>query len=108
MVLSLFRVFVFFTDFGEIFCWNWFSENGVFFGFGERFCWNWFLGNGTFFGFGGFGVFGGVGGKYVDILSVNALIYDTIIWKFSEWINGCSFSDFWRRILSIRLKVEVT
>lgn len=108
LALSSFRVLVLFTDFGETSCWNWFSENGVLFGFGERSCWNWFSGNGTLFGFGGLGVLGGVGGKHVDILPVNALIHDTIIWKSSEWINGCSSSDFWRRIPSTRPKAEAT
>lgn len=87
LVLSLFRVFGFYLDFGEMF-WG-------------------FLGNGVFFGFGGFGVFGGVGGKYEDILLVNVLIYDMIFCKFLEWINCSFFSDFWCRILSSMLKVEV-
>ena len=106
MVLSSFRVLGLFTDFGETSCWNWFSGNGALFGFGDTSCWNWFSGNGALFGFGGLGVLGRAGVKHADILPVNALIHDTIIWKSSEWINDSSSSDFWRRIPSTRPKAK--
>ena len=79
---------------------------GLFSDFGET-SWG-FSGNGALCGFGGLGVLGGVGEKHEGILPVNALIHDTILWKSSEWINGSSSSDFWRRIPSSMPKAEAT